>query len=53
MRGLAGDRRIKAARDARTPAGTPARETSDQAMRRKLRQAAARTRAYLKEMRRD
>lgn len=52
MRDLAGDRGIDAARDARAPAGAPPRETSDQAKRRKLRQAAARTRAYLNEMRR-
>lgn len=52
MRALAGDRGIDAARDARAPADAPAHETSDRAERRKLRQAAARTRAYLKEMRR-
>jgi hypothetical protein len=53
MRDLAGDRGIDAARDARAPAGVPPHETSDQTKRRKLRQAAARTRAYLSEMRRD
>jgi hypothetical protein len=52
MRGLAGDREIDAARDARAPAAAPTHETSDQAKRRKLRQAAARTRDYLNEMRR-
>jgi hypothetical protein len=53
MRGLAGERGVDAARDARAPAGAPPHETSDQAKRRKLRRAASRTRAYLKEMRRD
>ena len=52
MRGLAGDRGIDAARDARAPAAAPPHESSDQAKRRKLRQAAARTRTYLTEMRR-
>jgi hypothetical protein len=52
MRELAGDRGIDAALDARAPAGPPPHETSDQAKRRKLRQAAARTRGYLNEMRR-
>ncbi len=52
MRELAGDRGIDAALDARAPAGAPPHETSDQAKRRKLRQAAARTRGYLNEMRR-
>jgi hypothetical protein len=52
MRDLAGDRGIDAAHDARAPAGAPPHETSDQAKRRRLRQAAARTRAYLNEMRR-
>ncbi len=51
MRKLAGDRRIDAALDARAPTAAP-HETSDQAKRRKLRQAATRTRNYLKEMRR-
>jgi hypothetical protein len=53
MREPAGDRGIDAALDTRAPAGTPPNETSDQAKRRKLREAAARTRTYLKEMRRD
>lgn len=48
---MAGDRGIDAARDARTPAGTPPDKTSDQAKRRKLQQAATRARAYLNETR--
>lgn len=52
MRKLAGDRRIDAALDARAPAAAPPHETSDQAKRRKLRQAATRTRNYLNKMRR-
>lgn len=52
MRDLAGDRGIKAARDARVPTGDPPHETSDQAKRRRLRKAAAHTRAYLNKMRR-
>jgi hypothetical protein len=52
MRELAGDRRIDAALDARAPAGASPHETSDQAKRRKLRQAEDRTRGYLGEMRR-
>jgi hypothetical protein len=51
MRELAGDRGIDAALDARAPADAPPDETCDQAKRRKLRQAEARTRAYLNEMR--
>jgi hypothetical protein len=52
MRDLAGDRGIDAALDARPPAGgRPPHETSDQTKRRKLRQAAARTRRYLSKMR--
>jgi hypothetical protein len=53
MRDLAGERGIDAARDARAPADAPPHETSDRAKRRKLRRAAARTRAYLNKMRRD
>jgi hypothetical protein len=53
MREPAGDRGIDAARDARTPAGAPSHETSDQAKRRRLRQVKTRARAYLNEMRRD
>jgi hypothetical protein len=53
MRELAGDRGIEAALDARAPAGVPPDETSDQTKRRKLRQAEARTKGYLSEMRRD
>jgi hypothetical protein len=49
MRELAGERRIDAALDA----GAPPHENHDQAKRRRLRQAAARTRAYLNQMRRD
>ncbi len=52
MRALAGDRGTDAARDARTPADAPPRETSDQAKRRNLQRAAARTRKYLRKMRR-
>jgi hypothetical protein len=52
MREPAGDRGIDAALDARAPAGAPPHETCDQAKRRKLRQAKARTRVYLNEMRR-
>lgn len=51
MRKVAGNRGIDAARDARPTAGTPPEETSDQAGRRKLRQAAVRARKYLSEMR--
>jgi hypothetical protein len=51
MRNLAGDRGIKAARDAQAPAGAPPHETSDQAKRRKLGQAKARARDYLSKMR--
>jgi hypothetical protein len=53
MRGLAGNRGIDAARDARTAAGVPVHETSAQTKRRKLHRAAVRTRAYLNVMRRD
>lgn len=52
MRELAGDRRIDAALDARAPADAPPHETSDQAKQRKLRQAKARIRGYLSELRR-
>jgi hypothetical protein len=52
MRAPAGDRGIDAARDARVPTGAPPEETAEQAKRRKLRQAAARTKSYLNEMRR-
>jgi hypothetical protein len=52
MRELAGDRGIDAALDARASADAPPDETYDQAKRRKLRQAEARARAYLNEMRR-
>lgn len=51
MRDPAGDRGIDAALDARTPTDAPP-ETSDQAKRRRLRQAKARTRDYLSKMRR-
>jgi hypothetical protein len=53
MREPAGDRGIDAARDARAPADASPHETSDQAKRRKLRRAAARTKTYLNKMRRD
>jgi hypothetical protein len=53
VRKPAGDRGIKAARNARAQADAPAHEISDQAKSRKLRQAAGRARAYLKEIRRD
>lgn len=53
MRRRAGDRKIDAALDARAPADAPPHETSDQAKRRKLRQAAVRTKTYLNKMRRD
>jgi hypothetical protein len=52
MRELAGERRIDAALDAGAPPGAPPHETHDHAKRRRLRQAAARTRAYLNQMRR-
>lgn len=52
MRDVAGDRGIDAARDARAAAGAQSDETADQAKRRKLRRAAARTRTYLSAMRR-
>jgi hypothetical protein len=53
MRGLAGDRGIDAARDAREPAGASPPETSDQAKRRKLRRAKTRVKGYLTELRRS
>jgi len=52
MREPAGDRGIDAALDAQTPADAPPAETPDQAKRRRLRQAKARTRDYLNKMRR-
>lgn len=52
MRERAGEREIDAALDAGAPADAPPQETRDQAKRRKLGQAEARARAYLKKMRR-
>jgi hypothetical protein len=51
MREQAGDRGIEAALDVRGEGGAPSDETVDQAKRRKLRQARARTKDYLKQMR--
>ena len=51
MRDLAGEREIEAALDARVASGAAPHETSDQIKRRRLRQAEARTRGYLNEMR--
>lgn len=53
MKELAGERGIEAALDARAAAAATLQESPDQTKRRKLRQAEARTRAYLHEMRGD
>jgi len=53
MREPAGDRGIDAALDARVPTGSQSEETGDRAKRRKLREAEARAKGYLNEMRRD
>lgn len=53
MRDPAGERGIEAALDARVVTGAAPHETSDQTKRRRLRRAEARTRGYLKQMRKS